>query len=91
MWECQHGVPLPHGGYTGSVCRKPLLCREEGRCAFVAGLERYLERHNGQMPADPIYLKRPGRPNLVVWHVHQYDEQPSIQWHPGTDGFAWAL
>jgi len=71
MAQCRRGDPLPHGGSTGAVCRKPHLCRDEGRCYFVARMERYLELHNGQMPTSPVLVR--------------------IEWHPGYDGFRWAL
>lgn len=77
MRQCQRGEPLPHGGFTGSVCRKPMLCREEGRCYFVAGVERYLELHNGYMPGE---LEA-----LVAAAV------PTIPWQLGYDGYSWAI
>ena len=43
MKQCQKGDPLPHGGFTGSTCRKPIACKDEGRCYFVAGMERAVE------------------------------------------------
>jgi len=71
MADCKRGIPMPGGGSTGSVCRKPDLCRMEGRCNFVASVERYLERHNGLMPGESRF--------------------PRIVWHPGYDGYAWAI
>ena len=71
MKDCQQGDPLPAGGFTGSVCRRPDLCRSEGRCNFVARMERHLERQEALMPTQPMY--------------------PRINWHPGYDGYAWAL
>lgn len=89
MWDCQHGDPLPGGGYTGSVCKKKDLCLEEGRCYFVAGVERYLERHNGQMPQELPPPKKRGWRGRIPEPLFQdgFDHEPiiCIQWHPGYD------
>lgn len=43
MRQCQRGMRW-QGGNTGSFCRKRDLCRAEGRCHFVAQVERHMER-----------------------------------------------
>lgn len=43
MKDCQLGAVScrdPEHRATGSFCRKPLMCRDEGRCYFVARMER---------------------------------------------------
>lgn len=77
MWDCQHGSQRANGSHIGGVCRRKDLCRQEGRCYFVAGVERYLEAHNGQMPTSKLAPKRYAG--------------PQITWHPGYDGYAWAI
>lgn len=42
--QCRAGIKYPNGGGTGPFCKKPDLCRREGRCHFVAQAERHLER-----------------------------------------------
>ena len=44
MVECQRGLDKHNGFWTGAVCRRRDLCREEGRCYFVATVERHFER-----------------------------------------------
>jgi hypothetical protein len=44
MRQCQAGIHYPNGSGTGSFCRKRDLCRSEGRCHFVAQVERLFER-----------------------------------------------
>ncbi len=61
MDDCQHGAPKPGGGFTGNVCLKRDLCRSEGRCNFVANMERHLERTQALARAQ-------SRPPRIVWH-----------------------
>lgn len=65
MAQCQLGALLCSNDEhrpTGSVCRKPHACRDEGRCYFVAGMERYLER----MPTSQPRVEVTSR---IEWHA----------------------
>lgn len=61
MRDCQRGMPKPGGGSTGSVCLKRDLCRQEGRCNFVASMERHLERIAG-------HTRAPSSAPRIEWH-----------------------
>lgn len=78
MKDCQQGLVRDMAGPTGSVCRDRSRCRQEGRCYFVACVERYLEQHDGQMPARIVRpAPEPARSGIV--------------WHDGYDGYKWAV
>lgn len=75
------------GGFDGPMCRKPDLCRLEGGCYFVAMFEAYLDEHGGRWGDGNPQTRWILEPRLV-------DIGPAplrIVWHPGYDGFGWAL
>lgn len=47
-WElmglCQQGELMYSGHHTGAVCRKPTVCRDEGRCYFIAAARAHCEQ-----------------------------------------------
>src|SRR5215475_4600463 len=74
MVECQRGLDKHNGFWTGSVCRRRDLCREEGRCYFVATVERHFEAQ----VRDELYGVGPRWASAA---------QPSTRgWRPTTTG-----
>jgi hypothetical protein len=67
MRECQRGWSRQTTAATGSFCKARDLCRSEGRCYFVARVERYRELHGG-MPGE----------HGIRW-IHGFDE-PDLPW-----------